>query len=491
MPTGDSEAYSNPLAPTNYEIDDEDDAHALTNDDFRKMLMTPKPGQRSQENKGFRKPLSKLPEDDDDDPATKRRKKKSYYAKLKRLEEERQKELEERYRDRASERRHGVNKDYSETEIMSTTADYRAVAPDQKAGDNYAERRKQMIQESKYLGGDMEHTHLVKGLDFALLEKVRAEISIKEREDEEEMEKAVTQKKSDEEKLKDPKDGPSQPAALDKKAEPKVEDPEEKINFKTKMGRNVFRILFKNKPPDRNELFLPGRMAYIVDLEDEFADSDVPCTTIRSKADCPSLEATTTLTTNDIVINKLTQILSYLRAGRRESKKMRKKEKGKLKDEDKTKQVGADEGIYPEVDVYQPNMPKSRDKKDKRDRGREDEKGRDRGERNARDGRGDRERDRDHRDNRDRDRDRGRDRGDRDRRDRERDHRGDRDGGRDRERNRDAQRGGDRDRDTSYREERKRKSYFEKPVEEDEDNKNGTAPTASEMVKNINERFVS
>ena len=40
------------------------------------------------------------------------------------------------------------------------------------SGENYAERRKQLIQESKYLGGDMEHTHLVKGLDYALLEKV-------------------------------------------------------------------------------------------------------------------------------------------------------------------------------------------------------------------------------------------------------------------------------------------------------------------------------
>ena len=43
---------------------------------------------------------------------------------------------------------------------------------------------------------------------------------------------------------------------------------------------------------------------------------------------CFSLKATTTLTTNDIVINKLTQILSYLRQGRRESKKLKKKEKG-------------------------------------------------------------------------------------------------------------------------------------------------------------------
>lgn len=33
-------------------------------------------------------------------------------------------------------------------------------------------RRKQLIDESKYLGGDMEHTHLVKGLDYALLHKV-------------------------------------------------------------------------------------------------------------------------------------------------------------------------------------------------------------------------------------------------------------------------------------------------------------------------------
>jgi hypothetical protein len=28
-----------------------------------------------------------------------------------------------------------------------------------------------MIQQSKFLGGDMEHTHLVKGLDYALLQK--------------------------------------------------------------------------------------------------------------------------------------------------------------------------------------------------------------------------------------------------------------------------------------------------------------------------------
>ena len=31
------------------------------------------------------------------------------------------------------------------------------------------------VEESKFMGGDAAHTHLVKGLDFALLQKVRAE----------------------------------------------------------------------------------------------------------------------------------------------------------------------------------------------------------------------------------------------------------------------------------------------------------------------------
>ena len=58
------------------------------------------------------------------------------------------------------------------------------------------------------------------------------------------------------------------------------------------VGRNIYRTCFKHRFPERNELFLPGRMAYVVDLEDEYAENDVPCTTIRSKADCPSLEVT-------------------------------------------------------------------------------------------------------------------------------------------------------------------------------------------------------
>uniref|UniRef100_A0A4W4FTV2 IK cytokine n=1 Tax=Electrophorus electricus TaxID=8005 RepID=A0A4W4FTV2_ELEEL len=289
---------------------------------------------------------------EDEDPAARRRKKKSYYAKLRQQELERERELAEKYRDRARERRDGVNKDYEETELISTTANYRAVGPTAEADKSAAEKRRQLIQESKFLGGDMEHTHLVKGLDFALLQKVRAEITSKEREEEDMMEKAQKEVKKD-------------------------EDPEQKIEFKTRLGRNVYRILFKGRQTERNELFLPGRMAYVVDLEDEYADTDIPTTLIRSKADCPTMEAQTTLTTNDIVISKLTQILSYLRQGTR-NKKLKRKEKGSghLRSSPIT---ASDHHIFDDIGDYIPSTSKpTRDKEKERYREKERERERER-----------------------------------------------------------------------------------------------------------------
>uniref|UniRef100_A0A8C5E6Z7 IK cytokine n=1 Tax=Gouania willdenowi TaxID=441366 RepID=A0A8C5E6Z7_GOUWI len=314
----------------------------LTNDDFRKLLMTPRatpttaPPSKSRHHE--------MPRDynEDEDPAARRRKKKSYYAKLRQQEMERERELAEKYRDRARERRDGVNKDYEETELISTTANYRAVGPTAEADKSAAEKRRQLIQESKFLGGDMEHTHLVKGLDFALLQKVRAEITSKEKEEEDLMEKVQKETKKDVE-------------------------PEEKIEFKTRLGRSIYRTAFRSGIMERNELFLPGRMAYVVDLDDEFTDTDIPTTLIRSKADCPSMEAQTTLTTNDIVISKLTQILSYLRQGTRH-KKMKKKDRGKL-EEKRVPGPEADLSIFEDIGDYVPSISKpSKDKDRHRDK---------------------------------------------------------------------------------------------------------------------------
>uniref|UniRef100_A0A673GU88 Protein Red-like n=1 Tax=Sinocyclocheilus rhinocerous TaxID=307959 RepID=A0A673GU88_9TELE len=265
-----ADVYSNPLAPDGHEVEDHRSAlqSKLTNDDFRKLLMTPRSAPSSAPPSKTRHHEMPREYNEDEDPAARRRKKKSYYAKLRQQEMERERELAEKYRDRARERRDGVNKDYEETELISTTANYRAVGPTAEADKSAAEKRRQLIQESKFLGGDMEHTHLVKGLDFALLQKVRAEITNKEREEEDTIEKVQKEVKKD-------------------------EDPEQKIEFKTRLGRNIYRILFKGRQMERNELFLPGRMAYVVDLEDEYADTDIPTTLIRSKADCPTMEVHT------------------------------------------------------------------------------------------------------------------------------------------------------------------------------------------------------
>lgn len=346
-----TESYSNPLAPEGHEVDDHRAAaqSKLTNDDFRKLLMTPRAAPTSAPPSKSRH--HEMPRDynEDEDPAARRRKKKSYYAKLRQQEMERERELAEKYRDRARERRDGVNKDYEETELISTTANYRAVGPTAEADKSAAEKRRQLIQESKFLGGDMEHTHLVKGLDFALLQKVRAEITSKEKEEEDMMEKVQKETKKD-------------------------VDLEEKIEFKTRLGRNIFRVVFRSGQIERNELFLPGRMAYVVDLDDEFTDTDIPTTLIRSKADCPSMEAQTTLTTNDIVISKLTQILSYLRQGTRH-KKMKKKDKGKM---DEKRAPEADLSIFDDVGDYIVSTTSSsskptKDKERHRERDRDDD----------------------------------------------------------------------------------------------------------------------
>merc|ERR1712021_18191 len=109
----------------------------------------------------------------------------------KRQEDDKMAELAAKYRDRAKERRDGGPGSDRPDDVSGSGA-YRAVAPDVKGNFDAAERRRQMIQESKFLGGDMEHTHLVKGLDFALLQKVRSEIVHRENAgDEEEYEEEI------------------------------------------------------------------------------------------------------------------------------------------------------------------------------------------------------------------------------------------------------------------------------------------------------------
>jgi len=248
-----------------------------------------------------------------------RREKKDIYAALQKEHTEREAELANKYRDRAAERRDGT-----------------AGVDDNAFGSKFSadgfkttgERKQQLIEQSKYLGGDLAHTHLVKGLDYALLQKIRAEQARKEEEDMKVQEEILDAKT---------------------KSDRKLEDKEDLTQVRHPLAKNVHRVLFETEMPKKVDNFLEGRMAYVFELDDEYAESDIPTTLMRSKADCPDMQDNLSQSQNDVVLQKLTQILSYIRTGNKKKNKKQKMdfdlEKGVSEDEADVKQEPKDDGF--------------------------------------------------------------------------------------------------------------------------------------------------
>lgn len=250
----------------------------LTNKDFRELINTHGSIKRE------------LPREETR-AISKEKKEKKIKAKKyeKRKREDPLEQILSRYRDRARERRDGNNPDYlCTTDGLGDPTAYQAVGPDIKYNIRMAERRRQLIQESKYLGGDMAHTHLVKGLDFALLNKVRCEIEAKTQED-----------------------------------VPVEENIEEDTDLKCQMAKNIHEILFKSQPAIKNPLFAPGKMSYLVDLLEEEIESDVPTTVIRSRI--LTTDAGQAMITTDAIIDKIRRVMQGMK-GESRNKRMRKVE---------------------------------------------------------------------------------------------------------------------------------------------------------------------
>ncbi|KAI6096961.1 RED-like protein N-terminal region-domain-containing protein [Pisolithus croceorrhizus] len=83
------------------------------------------------------------------------------------------KKADQKYRDRASERREGISNDYAEVEAILEDFEKRAT----REGKDVIEEQR------KYLGGDSQHTILVKGLDVSLLEQNKARVAASTEED--------------------------------------------------------------------------------------------------------------------------------------------------------------------------------------------------------------------------------------------------------------------------------------------------------------------
>ncbi|PIO62553.1 RED-like protein region [Teladorsagia circumcincta] len=201
-----------------------------------------------------------------------------------------------------------------------------------------------------------------------------------------------------------------------------------------KMVRGIHRILFKNELPLRNELFGKGRMAYVVDMEDE--EADIPTTLLRSVHDCPKAESNANINANNMLISKLTQVLSYLRSDHK------KKKKPDMTEEEAKKYQS--QSIYDNETEYAPKRDKD---KDRRDKDRDQKK-----DRNYFESKDDRAK-RDDRERRDKDRDRRHDRRDRDR------------DVKDKDRERDREKERERDKERKEREERDKEKRLEEKME--------------------------
>ena len=183
----------------------------LSNADFIDMVTTvrsQKPAQLTQPNEAAAKQAKPQKRHRTKAEMERRREKKEEFMEKKKDYDEKQKELSEKYRDRAKERRENKNnngdgeseipkgvmaKDQMTIAALQATARAAAANLTSRLPHNQKQlltaKKRLQIEESKYLGGDIEHTHLVKGLDYALLEKKRAEIREEEKKKEEELEK--------------------------------------------------------------------------------------------------------------------------------------------------------------------------------------------------------------------------------------------------------------------------------------------------------------
>jgi hypothetical protein len=129
----------------------------MDNDAFRKIMATPRPHDGKPQEKFDKKSIRKLVDADlQRSKAGSKKHKREKPAKEKKVQQKKEKRPS-KYRDRAEERRTDTNKDYEKDDNIA------ALEVDAEA--------------SKYLGGDVAHTHLVRGLDRALLEKTRTDLS--------------------------------------------------------------------------------------------------------------------------------------------------------------------------------------------------------------------------------------------------------------------------------------------------------------------------
>lgn len=191
----------------------------------------------------------------------------------------------------------------------------------QKINEEWEAQAEVGVEQSKFLGGDLEHTHLVKGLDFALLSKVRNEMAKQEKR--EQVQKDQMQKKK--------KQKTQMGTELGKKVWQAVVDTlhPHHMTYKQRLKRMGRAISMGQRIRGAPSTFLPGRMSYEFDTKLEMGREDIPMIVYQSKDNCPAVDwsrkvASVLPETLSVVKKKLEEA--------REKKKQRKRDREAGKD---------------------------------------------------------------------------------------------------------------------------------------------------------------
>lgn len=186
--------------------------------------------------------------------------------KQKALDAQEKAQQEDKYLDRAALRREGKG------EFEKVAAEW----------ENFGEVA---VEQSKYLGGDLDHTHLVKGLDFALLSKVRTELTKQQKVDE--YQKARAERKAtggQKKKVFDNLIAKNIYLAVAETLHP------HHGTFKERLNKMSQAISLGQRIRGAPSSFLPGRMAFEFDTDMSIGRSDIPRIVYMSKEDAPSFD---------------------------------------------------------------------------------------------------------------------------------------------------------------------------------------------------------
>jgi IK cytokine len=244
------------------------DERPLTNADFRQLLLTPRPGASC----GAGPPRGR----------SRQQTRRSAQSVMEQNQNSQKTVSDATYRDRALERRKGMlindGEGLTETEI--------------------AAMQSLSYEESKLLGGDLGHTHLVKGLDYALLDRIRQEQQRKEA-------TKVTNLERVEESTKG-----LQPGKDDDRHSPSKQQ-----RFSTHVAKSLYQYFDVSHASHGSlaELFKPRRYAFIYDLGLEEKDH-VPKTLVRAMGDYTSAVEDINVGKELEIIEQLTKVISYLKS---------------------------------------------------------------------------------------------------------------------------------------------------------------------------------